>query len=130
MTFICELSLQKLKSWFESIVTSLVEKHDMPPAKKLTSAVCVLQCINLPTVNVLYMSHSAEKFLLPLAGMLSLHPSANVKAEYKHLCSKIPVDKRYYCTCIKVNINTYMIFIGLVLLKPFLSYAYEFLEGL
>lgn len=76
-------------------MASLVEKHNMDPAKKLTSAVCILHCINLPNMNMLYMSHSVEKFLLPLAGMLSLHPGGDVKAEYEHLCSKIPVDKRY-----------------------------------
>ena len=76
-------------------MTALMEKHDMDPAKKLTSAVCILHCINLPNVNLLYITHSAEKFLLPLAGMLSLHPGADVKAEYEQLCSKIPAETRY-----------------------------------
>ena len=67
----------------------------MDPARRLMSAACIAHCIKLPSVSVLYMSHDAEKFLLPLARLLSLHPGTDVRAEYDQLCSKIPVDQRY-----------------------------------
>ena len=50
---------------------------------------------------------NAEKVLLPLSGMLSLHPE-NFEAEYKLICFHIPDGKRceilvyYACTCIRI----------------------------
>ena len=92
----------------------------MDPARRLISATCITHCINMPSVGVLYMSHDAEKFLLPLAGLLSLHPDVDVKAEYDQLCSKIPVQQRYeVCSyacnscCIEVVYRIADIFHGL-----------------
>jgi hypothetical protein len=87
--------LQKLRSWFESIVVSLAENHDMHPTKRLISALCIVHSIKIPYIDVLYKIQDADKILLPLAGMLALHPDGDVKAEYEQVCSHIPVEHRY-----------------------------------
>lgn len=69
----------------------------MDPIKKLLSATCITYCIKMPstTMNVLFMTHDPEIFLLPLASMLILHPDKDVKFEYEHICSMIPDELRY-----------------------------------
>lgn len=84
-----------LRSWFESIVTSLASSREISPSKRLISATCVAHCINMPNVTVLYMTHVPEKFLLPLARMLALQPGDGIKNEYGLLCSCIPLEERY-----------------------------------
>ena len=106
--------LQRLKLWFTSIVTFLMNNLDMDPTKRLVSATCVTYCIYISTGhgNVLFMSHDPEKFLLPLAGMLAFHPDLDVKNEYLYLESLIPLNQRYVqymyviiCTAIIGHIN-------------------------
>jgi hypothetical protein len=72
----------------------LTENCDINPTKKLVCALCIAHCITVPSINVLYKIQDAENFLLPLAGMLALHPDGDVKAEYKQVCSHIPVEHR------------------------------------
>ena len=96
--------LQRLQLWFESIIVSLAENHDMHPTKRLVSALCVAHCITTPSINVLYKIQDAEKILLPLAGMLALHPDGDVKAEYEQVCSHIPDKHRYYMIVIIILI--------------------------
>ena len=67
----------------------------MNPIKKLISAICIVHCIKMPSIDVLYITPDPDKFLLPLAGMLILHPSGDVKAEYEHVCSHISDEHRY-----------------------------------
>ena len=67
----------------------------MDPARRLMSAACITHCIKLPSVGVLYMTNDGEKFILPLARLLTLHPDTDVRAQYDQLCSKIPADQRY-----------------------------------
>ena len=105
----------------------------MDPARRLMSAACIIHCINLPSVNVLYMSHDPEKFLLPLARLLSLHPDIDAKAEYDQLCSKIFVEQRYGIVSIIHVIGILAVIIilfknlGQLLLNPFLNCACVFL---
>ena len=73
---------------------SLSESCDINPTKRLVSALCIAHSIRMPSINVLFMNHDPEKFLLPLAGMLVLHPNGDVKAEYAQVCSHIPVEHR------------------------------------
>ena len=86
--------LQKLQSWFESIIVSLAEDHNMNPTKRLISALCVVDCITMPSISVLYKIQDSDKFLLPLANMLTLHTDGDVKAEYELVCSHIPDQHR------------------------------------
>jgi hypothetical protein len=72
----------------------LAENHAMNPIKSLVCALCIAHCITVPSINVIYKIQPADKFLLPLAGMLALHPDGDVKAEYKQICSHIPVEHR------------------------------------
>ena len=80
--------------WFESIIVSLAENRDINPTKRLVSALCIVHSIKMPSIDVLYMPHDPDKFLLPLAGMLILHPDGDVKAEYEFICSHIPDQYR------------------------------------
>lgn len=93
MVVVC-IILQKLRLWFESIITSLVENYDMNPTRRLVSATCIVYCISVPSIDVLYKINDSEKFLLPLVGMLILHPDGDVKAEYAHLCTQIPSKQK------------------------------------
>ena len=68
----------------------------MHPTKRLVSALYIVHSIKIPSIDVLYKIQDADKFLLPLAGMLALHPDGDVKAEYEQVCSHIP-DKHRYC---------------------------------
>jgi hypothetical protein len=68
----------------------------MHQTKRLISALCIVHSITIPSINVLYIPHDPEKFLLPLAGMLALHPSGDVKAEYEFICSHIPDQHTRY----------------------------------
>ena len=67
----------------------------MNPTRRLLSALCIIHSIKSPSINVLYKIDDPEKFLLPLAGMLILHPNGDVKAEYEFICSHIPEQHRY-----------------------------------
>ena len=66
----------------------------MNPIKRLVCALCIAHCIKMPSISVLYKIQDAEKYLLPLASMLALHPDGDVKAEYEQVCSHIPVEHR------------------------------------
>jgi hypothetical protein len=92
--FTTTVLLQRLQSWFESIIELLAENRDMNPIKRLVCALCIAHCITMPSINVLYKIQDAEKILLPLAGMLALHPDGDVESEYKQVCSHIPVEHR------------------------------------
>ena len=67
----------------------------MNPTRRLISALCIVHSIKMPSIDVLYMTHDSNKFLLPLAGMLMLQPDGDVKAEYESICSRIPDGHRY-----------------------------------
>ena len=82
---------------------SLAGNCDTNPTKRLVSALCIVHSIKMPSIDVLYMKHDPEKFLLPLAGMLILHPDGDVKAEYEQVCSHIPIEHRYSYTS---NVHT------------------------
>ena len=92
---VISILLQRLQLWFESIIEFLLKNYDMHPIKRLVCALCVAHCITMPSINVLYKIQDADKFLLPLAGMLALHPDGDIKAEYEQVCSHIPDKYRY-----------------------------------
>lgn len=68
---------------------SLMDNHDMDHTKRLVSAICILHCIRMPAINLLY-DLNTEMYLLPLADMLSFHPDKDVVAEYAYISSQIP----------------------------------------
>ena len=74
---------------------SLANNTELSPSKRLISATCVLHCIKMPSVSLLYVDNP-ETFLLPLAGMLTLQPDGDVRAEYEFLCTYIPPEQKYY----------------------------------
>lgn len=97
--------MQKLRSWFESIITSLASDNDISPSKRLVSATCVTYCISMPTVSVLYAKQDPQKFLLPLAGMLTLQLGDATKTEYEILCTFIQYPRRYTIHQIQANLS-------------------------